>query len=111
MSILSSSQINQAVCHATTGMTQAESAFLSCAKTFRKGYLFCRKASLVTNNPVSFAAGSALSLVLGQNDTLMQVARIILGSLSILRCSEDLHKLRALKKNAVALLPAKSTFL
>lgn len=105
--ILSSSQINQAVCYATPGMSQAEGIFLGCAETFRKGYLMCRKVCLVTNNPVSFAAGSALSLALGQNDTLMQVARIILGSLSILRCSEDLHKLRALQKKCSRIVSGK----
>lgn len=105
--ILSSSQINQAVSFATPGMSQAEGAFLFCANAFRKGYLMCRKAYLVTNNPICFAAGSALSLALGQNDTLMQVARIILGSLSILRCSEDLHKLRALKKKCRRIVTGK----
>lgn len=105
--ILSPSQLNQAVCYATPGMSSAEGTFLACAETFRTGYLMCRKAYLMSQNPVSFAAGSALSLALGQNDTLEQVARIVLGSLSILRCSEDLHKLRGLQKKCRRIVSGK----
>lgn len=109
--ILSSSQINQAVMHVTPGVSSVERILLACADTFRKGYLMCRKTYLITHNPISFAAGSALSLALGQNDTLSQVARIILGVLSVLKCGEDLHKLRALKKKCSRIVLGKEYIL
>ena len=109
--ILSASQINQAVCHVTPGVSSAEYILLTCADVFRKGYLVCRKVYLITNNPISFAAGSALSLALGQNDTLAQVSRIILGVLSVIKCSEDLHKLRALTKRCRRIFSGKEYIL
>ncbi len=105
--ILSPSQINQAVCYASPGMSSAEGSFLMCAEIFRSFYLKCRKIYLMANNPISFAAGSALSLAVGQNNVLDQVARVVLGSLSILRCGEDLHKFRALYKKCRRIVSGK----
>lgn len=90
------SQIRQAICFATPGMSSSQELLLTGAEIFKSAYLFCRKIYLMEKDPVLFGAGSALDLFV-PSATVQQVARFILGSLSLIRCSEDLHKLGQLR--------------
>jgi hypothetical protein len=71
--------------------------------------LVSRKIRLLKKkeNLVPYALGSALDAVVKSNPTLQQVARIPFGSISILKCAEDLGEISRLIRLAGRLLSGK----
>lgn len=93
--ILSTMAINDITCSGIPGLA-TDNFFLTSARALGNLYLGYRKITLAEAHPVKFAAGSALALAVGQSPTIQQVARAILGALSIIRCTKALCELNDL---------------
>lgn len=94
---------------AAPGMTCGQKFLFGLAGFCRYGLLFSRKVRLLKKpeNLVPYAAGSVLDAVTKRNPTLQQIARIPFGSVSILRCAEDLAEISRLFCQAGRLLTGK----
>lgn len=89
------SNVRSAIAVATPGMTFPQKCLVRTAGVLLFGFLAFRKFRLLRKkeNLVPYALGSALDAVTKRSPTLQQVARFPFGSISILRCSEDLAEI------------------
>lgn len=100
------SDIYEVVSRTSVGPS-ADSFFLASARVLGNIYLSYRRMRLSNENPISFAAGSALSGAFGSNPTVQQISRFVLGTLSIIRCTEDLHKINKLREKCSRIFSGK----
>lgn len=103
------SKIRGGIAVAAPGMTCGQKFLVTAAGFCRFGWLISRKIRLLKKkeNLVPYAMGSALDAFTKSNPTLQQVARIPFGSISILRCAEDLAEISRLFRLAGRLLTGK----
>lgn len=102
--VVTGNQIQRAV--VGSGFGEDGIGFLTAAWILKDAFLWVRRIYLLSDSKrvVSFAFGSALNLGLGNSPTLLQISRIILGSLSIIRCGEDIQKLGKLTRRIKKIL-------
>lgn len=92
-------RIRSAVVHNAEARHQAGShGWVRFADCMRACLSFGRRIRIFSNkdNAVPFALGGVLDVMLGNNSAVQKVAKIVFGSLSILRCTEDLVELKRL---------------
>lgn len=97
-----SSFIGQAFSFAAPKMSKQETLFLKGAHALRSGFLLYRKVRYINSKKtaVSFAMGA----IVGKHPTVQQIARSIFGSLSIIKCTKDLHSLKRLHRRCRRIL-------
>lgn len=93
--VFPNSEIHRGVCVTGLGV-QENDIFLSGARVVGKAFLAIRRTILFYRNPFSFVAGSILKAATGDNPTIQQIARFVFGTLSMIRCAEDIVKLKNL---------------
>lgn len=102
---MSNAVVRNAVGFATPNYAVGHLALFKGAMLIEKIFRVIRKIRLYSNlhNPLPLAIGSILNLAAGNNPTVQHVARFIFGTLSIIKCSEDLIVLtgilREMKEN------------
>lgn len=102
--ILSIATIHQAV--GIANPTLSQDPFLTAAQFLGRIYIYIRKGILAKNNPVEFAVGSAISFA--NIPGIEQLARITFGLISVIRCSEALHKINKFNEKCDQILASKS---
>lgn len=103
------SAIKSGIAVAAPGMTCGQKILFGVANIFRWGFFGLRKVRLLSNkkNVVPYAIGSVVDVMTKKIPALREVARIPFGSVSILRCVEDLIKMTQLTHLAGRLLRGK----
>lgn len=84
------------------GMTCGQKWLLGLAGCFKWGWFISRKVRILRKkeNLVPFAIGSAINGIAQSSPTLQAVARFTLGTVSIIRCAEDLAEISRLARLA-----------
>lgn len=102
---LSHTPVRQAIRVVTPELSFFQQLLLFGGEAARIGYLIGRKIRILRKkeNIAPLLMGSILDAAVGHLPSVQQVARIVFGSLSILRCSEDLLKIKQLGKRCHAL--------
>lgn len=102
--------VQAAIAVTTPGMGPAQKALLITAEVLRFGLLFARKVRLMRKreNAVPFAMGSVLDAAFGKKESVQRIARFVFGSVSIMRCSEDLILMHQIGKKLKAICRGKA---
>lgn len=90
-------------------LTCGQRFLMGFGEVFRWGYLIGRKVCLVKDkkNFGPLVAGSILDSALGNLPSVQQIARIVFGTLSIMRCAEDLVELKNIGRKIKSLFLGK----
>lgn len=91
------SLVDQSIFFSAPNLSRGENLFLKGARLCRSGLVLYRRIRYLTNpkDAVSFAMGTLVS----HHPTVKQIARFVFGSLSVLRCVKDLHRLTYLLRS------------
>jgi hypothetical protein len=91
-------QVRQAIFAQVPGFSFPQKFLLASAHILRFGLLLGRKVRVwgKKENTIPLALGSTLDAALGMRPSVQKIAQIVFGSLSIIRCGEDLAQINQL---------------